>query len=187
MSQRSLVLFVIAANLLIVIASFLMFGWNGMGAHIAARWSARFSVLIFIVAFAQLGLSRWIASLPAYATLVHTFVAAHCVHFAAVVTVLFLDKENHFARNPRPASAIIGIGFTLVVVAAVTAGLRTSIAYRVLHGITIYALFAIFMLAFVRHHLLPLRAIAVLLGLALIVRISGAVQGTRSSSAPNAA
>jgi len=174
-SQRALVSSAVAANLLIAAGSFAMFGWNGIGAHVAARWTARFSVLIFVVAFGQPGFSRWIASLPSYAALVHTFVAAHCVHFAAVITVLFLDKQNHFVRNPRPASAIIVIGFSLVIVAGVTAGLRASPVYRAIHAFTIYAVFVIFMMAFASHRFLPLRMIALLLAISLVARIVAAI------------
>lgn len=186
MSQRTLVLSAIAAEVVIAAASYAMFGWNGIGAHVAARWTARFSVLIFIVAFAQVGLARWIASLPSYATLLHTFVAAHCVHFATVATVLFLDKDNHFVKNPGPAAAIISIGFSVVIISGMTAS-RRSMLTKVVNEVTTFFVFVLFFLAFARHHFVPLRAIAVLLVVALILRIAGALQSAKRAVAASAA
>jgi len=182
MSQRSLIVSAIVVNVVVAAVSFLLFGWNGIGAHVAARWTARFSVLIFIVAFAQPGLARFIASVPSYATLFHTFVAAHCVHFAAVLIVLFLDSGNHFRKSPGAATATIVVGFSLVIASGITAGLRASPMYRAIHAFTAYFLFAIFMLAFGRHHFVPLRALAVLLVVALVLRITGVLQGARSTA-----
>jgi hypothetical protein len=182
LSQRALVVSAIAANVIAAAASYAMFGWTGIGAHVAARWTARFSVLMFIAALAQPGLTRWMATLPSYATLLHTFVAAHCVHFAAVATVLFLDKDNHFVKNPGPAAAIIGIGFSVVIISGLTAARRSTLA-KVVNEIATLFVFGIFFLAFARHHFMPLRAISVLLVIALILRIIGVLQGRAVKSA----
>lgn len=186
MSQRNHILAAISVNVVIAASSYAMFGWNGIGAHVAARWTARFSVLIFIVALAQPGLVRWMASLPPYATLLHTFVAAHCVHFATVLSVLFLDKDNHFVKNPRPAAAIIGIGFSVVIISGITAARRSMLA-KIVNEVTTLFVFVLFFLAFARHHFVPLRAIAVLLVVALILRVAAVVKGSKKAAVASAA
>jgi hypothetical protein len=83
-------------------ATYVVRGWNAAAAHAAARNTARLSALWFAVAFAAPSLVRYFRSLPAPATLVHSFFAAHVVHFAAV-TILLADFSFPTCRNTRAA------------------------------------------------------------------------------------
>lgn len=187
MSQRRLVSSAIVATCAVATICYLMYGWNEIGAHVAARWTARFSALLFLVAFAQPGLSRWIAWFPSYAASVYTFVAALCVHFVTVVIVLSLDTTHHLRRNPKVGMAVIVIGSLNVLLAAITAGHRATRGARFVHALFLYPLFAIFMLAFASHHELWLRAVAGLLVAALLLRIAGGVMGARKATAVGSA
>ena len=175
MSQRKLVISAIVANILVAAIAYALYGWTRIGAHVAARSTARFAALVFIVAFAQPGLARWNASLPSYITLVYTWVAAHCVHFLTVAITFALDRSPH----PHVAEIVV-VGFTIVVLSGVTVTHRLSRAMRAIHAVAIYAAFAVFMLAFATNRFVPLRAMAVLLVLALGLRVAGMMGAKRT-------
>jgi len=179
MSQRALIVFAIVANTAVAAISYLVYGWNAVGGHVAARSTARLSVLLFVLAFAQPGLARWISAFPSYAAVFYSFVAAIGVHFVTVAIVLSLDKTHQLRRDPKVELAVIVIGSLNVILAGVTAGLRAIRAMRFLHALFAYALFVIFMLAFVKHYQVPLRGIAVLLAISMVVRIAGGVMRAR--------
>ena len=162
-------------NASVAAVSYALYGWNWIGAHVAARWTARFSVLVFIVAFAQPGLQRWIASLPSYVRLMHTFLAAHCVHFATVALVFALDAGFDLRRKPAVGAAVVLIGGGTVLISGLTASRRKSGVFRFIHPIASYGVFILFMLVFVNHRILVLRGIAVLLVVALLLRIKSIV------------
>jgi hypothetical protein len=115
------------------------------GAHAASRFTARFSLAIFILAFAQPGLITWSARWPTYVALVRSFLAAHCVHFAAVTVMLVMDPYSMLRNSPLQAAPLISIGFLVVIVAGVTASAREQ-RYRILHSLTISLVFGIFLL-----------------------------------------
>ena len=175
MSQRKLVISAIVANTLVAAIAYALYGWTRIGAHVAARSTARFAALVFVIAFAQPGLARWIASLPSYATLVYAWVAAHCVHFVAVAITFALDRSPH----PHLAEIVV-VGFTIVVISGVTVGHSVSRAMRVIHAVAIYATFLVFMLAFATNRFVPLRALAVLLVLSLALRVAGMMTAKRT-------
>jgi len=171
-STRTVVLSAAASNLIVVAAAYAVHGWNVAGAHAAARNSARLSALWFALAFAAPGLVRFFRGLPTPTTLVYSFFAAHLVHFLTVAVLLVRFEFSHVMQNPARAAAVVLGGFTLVLVAAVTAKPNASWSYRYLHKTALYAIFLIFFLAFARQSSNPLRALAAVLALSLFLRLA---------------
>jgi len=165
-----------ATNLAVMAATFVVRGWNVAGAHAAARNTARLSALWFVVAFAAPGLILFFRSLPAPATLVHSFFAAHAVHFVTVAVLLTRFEFSHVSQHPGRTAAVVLGGFLVVLVAAVTATPRPSRTYSYLHRAALYVVFLIFFGAFVAHPTKPLRTLAVLLVLSLFLRLGGGLK-----------
>lgn len=176
MGTRLLLGVAAASNIGVALATVAARGWNAAGAHAAARNTARFSCLWFVVAFAAPGLARLVRRLPAGARLVQAFVAAHLVHFATVAALITAFERAHLAERPGRTAAILLIGFSVVVGAGVTAMPRPSRLYSAIHQVTLSLIFLIFFLAFARNALKPLRLLAVLLACALLVRLVSAAQ-----------
>jgi hypothetical protein len=174
-----------ASNLAVVAVTYMVRGWNAAGAHAAARNTARLSALCFAVAFAAPGLVRLLRSLPTPETLVHSFFAAHAVHLGAVTILLTRFEFSHVSQQPGRTAAVVLGGFLLVLVAALTATPGPSWTYSYVHRGTLYAVFLIFFLAFVAHPTKPLRAVAVLLALSLVLRLASGL-AFHSSRAPAA-
>jgi hypothetical protein len=176
LSSRIVILSAAAGNLVVMACTYLVRGWNDAGAHAAARNTARLSALWFAVAFAAPGLVRFFRSLPAPATLVHSFFAAHVVHFGAVVVLLMGFEFAHVSQHPgRAAVAVLG-GFAIVLIMTLTATPGPSWTYTYLHRAALYAVFLIFFLVFVAHPIKPLRAVAVLLGVSLLLRLTAGMK-----------
>jgi hypothetical protein len=176
MSTRTVVLSAALTNLAVVGATYALRGWNAAGAHAAARNTARLSALWFAVAFTAPGMIRFFHSLPAPATLVRSFFAAHAVHFGAVAALLTRFEFPRVSEHPGRAGAVVLGGFLLVLVAALTATPGPSWTYSYLHRATLYAVFLIFFLAFVANPAKPLRAVSVLLIMSLVVRLSSGLK-----------
>jgi hypothetical protein len=184
--MRGLLSIAAASNLSVALATLAFRGWNAAGAHAAARNTARFSSLWFLVAFAAPGLSRLIRELPAGARLVQAFVAAHLVHFAVVAALIASFGRAHLVQKPVASAAILVFGFSLVVGAGLTATARGSRYYIALHTFILYALFLIFSLSFAQNAVRPLRLMAVALALALLLRLtSGWTFYTARVKSPN--
>jgi hypothetical protein len=166
----------VGTNIVVAVATLAVRGWNAPGAHAAARNTARFSCLWFVVAFAAPGLSRWLRALPAGERLVHAFVAVHLVHFAVVAALIASFERAHLAQKPGSSVAILLIGFSLVVGAGLTATSRSSPLYTWAHRVTLYLIFVIFFLAFAPNPVKPLRLMAVPLLLALVLRLTALPQ-----------
>jgi hypothetical protein len=175
-STRTLVLGAAATNLAVMATTYVVRGWNVVGAHAAARNTARFSALWFALAFAGPGLVRFFRGLPAPESLVRSFFAAHAVHFGAVAILLTRFEISHVSQNPGRAAAVVSGGFLLVLVTALTATPTRSWTYSYLHRATLYAVFLIFFLAFAVNPVKPVRAAAVLLALSLILRLSSGLK-----------
>lgn len=172
MGSRLLLGVAAASNIVVALATLAARGWNAGSAPAAARNTARFSCLWFLVAFAAPGMARLTRGLPAGARLVQAFVAAHLVHFAVVAALIVSFERAHLAQKPLASAAILVFGFSLVVGAGLTATPRSSRFYSALHSFTLYALFLIFFLAFARNPVRPLRLMAVPLGLAFLLRLT---------------
>ena len=74
----------VIANCIVVLVTLAIQGWSSAGSHAAARNSARFSAMCFVIAFAAPGLVRFVRGLPSVTTLFWTWFAAHLVHFVTV-------------------------------------------------------------------------------------------------------
>lgn len=176
MGSRLLLGTAAASNTAVALATLAARGWNAPGAHAAARNTARFSCLWFLVAFAAPGMARLARGLPAGARLVQAFVSAHLVHFATVAALIAAFERAHLAEKPGQSAAILLIGFSVVVGAGLTAIPRPSRLYSAVHQVTLYLIFLIFFLAFARNAVKPLRLLAVLLACALLLRLIAAAR-----------
>lgn len=174
MDNRSLIpiWFALAANIFVAAATFAVHGWTAAATHAAARNTARFASLCFLLAFAAPGLTRWFPGLRSQGRLIHAYVAAHLVHFAVVGVLLLVFESAHLVQAPGKSSAVVLIGAAVVLTAGITARLRPSRLYNGVHAFAMYAIFAIFLLAFAHNPVKSLRVVAVLLGLALAVRLT---------------
>lgn len=161
----------VAGNCVVAAATYVVLGWTAFGAHAAARNTARFSFAWFVVAFAAPALARFVRNLPPEATLICSFLGAHVVHFATVLSLLVGFDFARVAEHPGRMAAVVGIGFSIVVLTALTASPRRSLLYTAVHKVTLYAVFMIFFAGYIRYPVKPLRALSVVLGLALILRL----------------
>ncbi len=173
----------LAVNVAIAAATYALRGWSVGGAHAAARNTARFSAVLFVLAFAAPGLARLIQRLPSETRLVQSFFAAHIVHFAAVTLLLALFEQQHVMHNPVRSAVVILIGFGLVATAGLTARPRNSPLHTAAHKIALYAVFLIFFLAFVGNPIVPVRVIALALVLALALRLGSGFRFYRVKTA----
>jgi hypothetical protein len=167
---------VAAANSVVAGMTYALLGWNHAAAQAAARNTARFAALCFMVALATPALARFAKLLRSEATLVLAFVAAQGVHFATVIVVLSAFEREHVAQNPLRTVLVFTIGFGLVLTAALTSQPRKGHWYAALRGFALYAIFLIFTLAFAFNQVKPLRILAALLLAALIARLALQIQ-----------
>ena len=172
MNRRGPIWIAIAGNSAVAAATFAIYGWNLSGAHAAARYTARFSVLWFVAAFAAPGLARFVRSLPSETMLIQAFVGAHLVHFAVVGALIAILEPAPLLQNPARNGSIVLLGFALVLTAGLTATKRPASRLRsAIHNSTLYLIFLIFLFAYALNPSKPLRLFAVVLGLALILRL----------------
>jgi hypothetical protein len=172
---------VIAVAFLIAALSFFSTSNRTRGAHRAARNSAAFSGLMFALALARRG-STTPATLQTQLTM--NFVAAHAMHYACVVAVGVFDVASHLHNMTRGAPIIIAYGTIHLGLIALTARANTR-AKAIVNTIAVYALWAIFTLAFSGRGLkgVPLPALMFgLMWLAMAVRIARAVAGRRKQA-----
>jgi hypothetical protein len=167
---RGLIWTAVLGNVAVMSASWSVYGWNLIGAHVAARNTARFSSLWFILGFAAPGLNRWFRALPGF-RIIQAFVAAHLVHFTAVAMLLAAFMPAHASHNPARTAAIVIIGSALVIAAGLTAKPRASAIYTTVHAALLALIFLIFFLGFLKDPLKPVRGLVVLLALALLLRL----------------
>jgi hypothetical protein len=183
MTTRVPIWLAIAGNALVASATYFFCGWNIAAAHAAARNTARFSALWFMVAFAAPGLVRFVRALPDETRLVQSFFAAHVIHFASVALLLARFETAHVSDHPIRAAAVILIGFGIVTVAGLTAAARESRLYTTIHKIAVYAVFFIFVVAFANNRVPALRSIAVGLEIALVLRLTSRMKFYRVKTA----
>ena len=146
--------------------------WGGIlpGAHAAARNTARFSALCCAAALASPAVFR-IFHRDTESQLILTFVAAHVVHFLTVAALLFSFERTHIAARPSQSAAVIAVGSSLIVGLGVTAAAARPLGMTI-RSLTLYGASLVFFLAFFHHSVRPLRAIAALLVVALLLRLT---------------
>lgn len=171
----------IAGNALVATVAYSLFGWNSAGAHVAARSTARFSLLWFIVGFASPGLVRFRRlMLPRQARLIQSFVAAHMVHYTVVIVLGVLAADSMLRHPDARVILVVLLGFTLVAVVGLTADARGSRLRTIIQTGGLYIVFLIFFVDYLKHPLPQLRLFAVPLALALLLRW---IPGSRSDCA----
>ena len=171
MTSKGPIAIAVAGNCLVAGATYAVHGWNALGGHAAARNTARFSAVWFVVAFASPALVRFLRNLPTEAILIRSFVAAHMVHFIAVLTLIVGFEAAHLAEHPAQEAAVLGLGFLVVVLPGLTASPRASRVYTAVHKITLYMVFLIFFASYTINPVRPLRLFSIVLGLALTLRL----------------
>jgi hypothetical protein len=105
-------------NLVLAVATYLYYGLNAIGAAVAARNTARFSALVFAAAFIARN-ARTEDLRAAYRTLSFGFLAAHYVHFAAVIAFTWMTSANGLETSIKLLPVWL-IGFSIVTVAAIS-------------------------------------------------------------------
>lgn len=172
MGGRTPIWIAVAGNCVVATATYAVSGWNAAVAHAAARNTARFSLIWLAVGFAAPGLVRFMRALPAETRLIQAFVCAHLVHFATVSLLLVMFERGRVAQNPVEMAATVLIGAGAVITAGLTATPRSSRIYAGIHRVTLYIVFLIFLTAYLKHPVKPLRLVAVPLGIALLLRLT---------------
>jgi hypothetical protein len=169
-------------NLVIALGTFAIRGWNAYAAHAAARNSARFAALWFLIAFATPALVRFTCRSPSPAILLWAWFAAHLIHFATVALLLAAFERAQIVQHPARALIVLLIGAGVVFGAALTnsSHSRTGVA---VHNISLYAVFTLFTLAFAHNRIIALRFLAVALGLALILRLAAIFKPATATAA----
>jgi hypothetical protein len=107
--------------------------------------------------------------------LIHAFLGAHLVHFASVSLLLAAFESAHVLEHPARALLVILFGSAVVVTVGLTATPRISQSYTTLHKIMLYAVFFVFFADFAFNRVKPLRLAALVLGVALLFRLTTGV------------
>jgi hypothetical protein len=170
------------ANVFLTLGTFAVWGWNSAGAHAAARNSARFAAIWFLIAFAAPALVRLTYRLPSPPVFLGTWFAAHLVHFTSVALLLAVFERGHLMQHPGRAALVVLIGAGVVFGTALTASSCSRVGV-VIHNISLYAVFTLFTLAFVRNRVVALRFLALALGLALILRLAAIFKPATATAA----
>ena len=185
LARNKLIWMAVMGNVIVAATTYALRGWNAAGAHAAARNTARFSVLWFMVGFAAPGLVHLQPEFFSPPRLMQAFFSAHLVHFVTVAALLMTFEGQHITQHPGQAVLVILFGAGLTFITGLTATPRPSQLYTVAHRIALYAVFLIFFLAFAHHPAKPLRLFAVGLGVALLCRLSSLVPQLRARSLAN--
>jgi len=136
----------------------LVAGMHAEGALLAVRNTARFSSVVFVVALlasssdhgtdlAGVG-SRFRALAARRVPLVRSFVAAHLVHYGAVLFQMFVNPLARRHPLSVAGSVVLAFGLTLVLLIAFTSAARTR-AQAAWNRIALWAAAASFLLALV--------------------------------------
>src|ERR1041384_254257 len=171
LSNGKLLLAAAFSNVLIIGICFAINGMTAEGAAVATRSTARFAICFFLASFAGPGLRKWLPWYPDTANLIQAFVAAQMVHFCAVIAL-----HTQVAAEPRHLGgteiAITLVGFSIVLGVGITAPLRrqSHILYRAAHRVLLYMIWLILVADYARHQIKPLRFVATLVVIAVVLR-----------------
>jgi hypothetical protein len=162
----------VSGNLAVAAIACAVRGWTAVSLHAAARNTARFSCLWFIVALAAPGLIQLVRTLPSEASLLRAFVAAHLVHFAMVALLLATFDSANVVRNPPRAALFLIGGFAVVAGLGLLARPQSTKVMAAVRTLLVFVTFVIFFLAFARTTVKLLHGLSALLGVALILRLA---------------
>ena len=129
------------------LASFFLAGQSPAGLGSAARNTARFSGIVFALALAARS-PRFLALFADRWSIFFAFIAAHGVHFSAVAALAIFDTAHPLHRMDPPAIMTLAGGFTLVLLAAITAGKADAPFRSRIHTFFFYVLAVVFAVAF---------------------------------------
>lgn len=183
--RRSVLLWcALGCNVLLAATTVGVYGWTPAGIHAAARNTARFASLWFVVAFAAPGLTRFVPLLPTEERLTRAYVAGHLVHFAVVSLLILTFDSAHVLQAPGRSAAIVLVGFVIVMAVGMTARPRLSRLHAAARSFALYAIFGIFFLAFVHNSFTPVRLLAIVFAVALVLRLGGVYFAIRLAKLP---
>jgi len=170
LSDRKLILAAAFCNVFIILLCFAVYGTNGAGAGAAARNTARFAICFFLTGFAAPGLREWLPRYPQSASLIPAFVAAQMVHFCSVIVL-----QAKFVAKPlqlgAPQIAIVLVGFSIVLVAGLTAAPSShSRIHSAVHVVSLYLIWLVLAADYPSHPIKALRLVAIPVFLALVLR-----------------
>ncbi len=162
-----------AATALVAAASLLMWGWDPEGLASAARNTARFSGIVFALALLSRS-ANWPNLFARRWSLFFAFVAAHGVHYAAVLMLAVFDT-GHELHQLKPAAIVtLSGGFGLLLAAAMTAGTSTEPFRSRVHTGVFYLLGLIFLVGF-GSRMLHAPASGVVFGVVLLAFVARAI------------
>ena len=172
MTRRGIIFAAVMAASVVLAGSLLMMGTGTSGLGAAARNTARFSGILFAIAllarsprFEPLFQNRW--------NLFWAFIAAHGVHFTAVMGVVLFDVASPLHQLSPMVLGTLASGFGLVLATALTAGKASAPFRSRAHSFLFYVVAISFGVAFgSRATQMPASAaVLVLLLLASVIRI----------------
>jgi hypothetical protein len=91
--------------------------------------------------------------------------------------LLLTFERTQIAEHPEQSLAMIAIGSSLILKLGFTAASARS-WHKVIRSFTLYVASLIFFVAFFHHAVRPLRSIAVLLAIALLLRLASSLSWT---------
>jgi hypothetical protein len=138
-------------------------GFDPAGLGMALRFTARTSLVLFLLAFCASSLrklwpspqTQWLLRNRRYVGL--SFAASHGVHLAAILAFA-ATAPHEFREATSPVTFIFGgIGYAFIAALAATSFDRTAAAlgpraWKVLHRTGVFYLWVQFTLSFVKHH-----------------------------------
>src|SRR5712675_1854511 len=170
LSNPKLLLAVAVSNVLIIGLCFATYGMDAEGAGVATRATARFAICFFLAGFAAPGLGKWLPWYPDGANLIQAFVAAQMVHFCSVIELHTKFATERLQLGATPI-AIILVGFSIFLGAAITAGPRApSGIHHAAHRVLLYIIWLFLAADYAQHPIKSLRLMAIPLVIALVLR-----------------
>jgi hypothetical protein len=163
----------IIGNLVVAVTTYVYYGWNAVGGAVAARNTARFSSMFFVVALAAHFHSRFGRD---YLSLIKAFIAAHVIHFGTVIAY-------HHIVGKLGTPMFWGIASTGTVLLAATALTMTKAPRS--HLALTYVIWLAFMIAFgsnLMKRMLLEGPLVALLALAMIIHLANAFRGRKTST-----
>jgi sulfoxide reductase heme-binding subunit YedZ len=151
----------------IIAAATLLFaaedGFGVQGLRMALHFTARTSLILFLLAFSASSLRRlwvsgatlWLLRNRRYLGL--SFAASHLMHAIAIIAFA-TTQPAAFHEATSPATFIFGgIGYVLIIALAATSFDRTAAAigphaWKILHKTGVFYIWAQFTVSFVKHH-----------------------------------
>ena len=147
MGRRQAIFLSTAAATAVAAAAYLYGEGSAPALALAARNTARFSGFVFALALLARS-SRFPALFAARWPLFWAFIAAHGVHFAAVLVVASLDASHPLHQFTLKVAVTLAGGFGIVLTTAMTAGAADVPFHSRYHTFFFYLVALLFLVAF---------------------------------------